>query len=328
MTKPIGLSEARMNVHKNASLTPEGRLRMVRRALQTGASATQVGKQFDTTAHTVLKWKARYLEQGTAGLRDLSSRPHSRHPRALSPMQVRRIKSLRKRRWTMYRIARDVGCHPSTVSLHLKRMGMNKLSALEPAKPANRYERAYVGSLVHLDIKKLGRFWRAGHRVTGSRKGTSIGAGWEFVHICIDDHSRISYAEILADERKESVIGFFQRAKDYYESLGIRIEQVMTDNGSAYRSKLFNRLLDAMNISHLFTRPYTPRTNGKAERFIQTALREWAYGVRYRTSHQRMKALWPWIHDYNWHRPHGSLNNKPPISRMAFNMNNLFRFHN
>lgn len=273
-----------MNVHKNASLTPEGRLRMVRRALQKGASATQVGKEFDTTPHTVLKWKKRYLKEGEVGLQDHSSRPHSRHPRALTLAQIRRVKTLRKRRWTMDRIARDVGCHLSTVSLHLKKMGLNKLSALEPAKPANRYERAYAGSLVHLDIKKLGRFWKAGHRVTGVRKGKpSAGAGWEFVHICIDDHSRISYAEILEDERKESVIGFFQRAKAYYESFGIRIEQVMTDNGPGYRSKLFNRLLYAMNITHIFTRPYTPRTNGKAERFIQTALREWAYGVRYRT---------------------------------------------
>lgn len=317
-----------MNVHKNASLTPEGRLRMVRRALQKGASATQVAKEFDTTPHTVLKWKRRYLAEGEAGLQDRSSRPHSRHPRSLKPAQLRRIRTLRKRRWTMDRIARDVGCHLSTVSLHLKKMGLNKLSALEPAKPANRYERAYAGSLLHLDIKKLARFWRAGHRITGIRKGGSFGAGWEFVHICIDDHSRVSYAEILPDERKESVVGFFTRAKAYYESLGIQIEQVMTDNGSAYRSKLFNRLLEASGIRHLYTRPYTPRTNGKAERFIQTALREWAHGVRYRSSHMRAKALWPWLHDYNWHRPHGSLDNRPPITRISLPMNNLLRFHN
>lgn len=317
-----------MNVHKNASLTPEGRLRMVRRALQKGASATQVAKEFDTTPHTVLKWKKRYLEKGEAGLQDRSSRPHSRHPRALSPAQSRRIRTLRKRRWTMDRIARDLGCHLSTVALHLKKMGLNKLSALEPAKPPNRYERAYAGSLVHLDIKKLGRFRKAGHRVTGVRNGKpSKGAGWEFVHICIDDHSRLSYAEILPDERKESVIGFFRRAKAYYESLGIRVEQVMTDNGPGYRSKLFSRLLAACGIRHLFTRPYTPRTNGKAERFIQTALREWAYGIRYRSSHFRAKALWPWLHDYNWHRPHGSLGNKPPISRIGLSMDNLSRLH-
>ena len=154
-----------MNVHKNASLTPEGRLRMVRRALQEGVSATRVAKEFDTTPHTVLKWKNRYLEEGEAGLQDRSSRPHSTHPRALTASQIRRIKTLRKRRWTMDRIAREVGCHLSTVSLHLKKMGLNKLSALEPAKPANRYERAYAGSLLHLDIKKLARFWRAGHRI-------------------------------------------------------------------------------------------------------------------------------------------------------------------
>lgn len=317
-----------MNVHKNAPLTPEGRLRMVRRSLGKGVSASQVAREFDTSTHTVLKWKKRYLEQGEPGLQDHSSRPHSRHPRALTPTQIRRIKALRKRRWTMDRIAREVGCHITTVSLHLRKMGLNKLSALEPAKPANRYERSHAGSLLHLDIKKLGRFRHAGHRVTGIRQGKpSRGIGWEFVHICIDDHSRVSYAEILPDERKESVIEFFRRAKTYYESLGIRIEQVMTDNGPGYRSKLFSRLLEACGIRHLFTRPYTPRTNGKAERFIQTALREWAYGVRYRSSHFRAKALWPWLHDYNWHRPHGSLNNKPPISRIGLSMNNLIRRH-
>lgn len=166
-----------MNVHKNASLTPEGRLRMVRRALQKGVSAHQVAREFDITAKTVLKWKQRYLEQGEAGLQDRSSRPHSRHPRALTPSQIRRIKMLRKRRWTMDRIAREIGCHLSTVSLHLKKMGLNKLSALEPAKPANRYERAYAGSLLHLDIKKLGRFRKAGHRVRGRGNGVSRGAG-------------------------------------------------------------------------------------------------------------------------------------------------------
>lgn len=161
-------------------------------------------------------------------------------------------------------LARDVGCHLSTFSLHLKKVGLNKLSALEPAKPPNRYERASAGSLLHLDIKKLGRFWKAGHRVTGVHKGhTSAGAGWAFVHICIDDHSRVSYAEMLPDERKESVVGFFQRAKAYYEALGIQIEQVMADNGLGYRSKLFNRQLEASGIRHLYTRPYTPRTNGR-----------------------------------------------------------------
>lgn len=316
-----------MNVHKNALLTPEGRLRMVRRALENGASTTQVAKEFGTSTHTVLKWKKRYLEEGEPGLQDRSSRPRSRHPKALTPGQIRRIKSLRQRRWTMDRIARAVGCHLSTVSLQLRKMGLNKLSALEPAKPANRYERCHAGSLLHLDIKKLGRFRRAGHRVTGNRQIASSGAGWEFVHVCIDDHSRVSYVEILPDERKESVVGFFRRAKAYYETLGIRIEQVMTDNGPGYRSRLFERLLQAAGIHHLFTRPYTPRTNGKAERFIQTALREWAYGVRYRSSHFRAKALLPWLHDYNWHRPHGSLGNRPPISRIGLTMNNLSRFH-
>lgn len=317
-----------MNVHKNAPFTPEGRLRMVKRAQEPGVSATQVAREFGTTPHTVLKWKGRYEAEGEAGLQDHSSRPHTPHPRQLSKRQVRRIVTLRKRRWTMRRIADEAGCSESVVSLYLKRLGLNRLSALEPKPPANRYERTSAGSLVHFDIKKLARFRYAGHRVTGFRKGKpSAGVGWEYVHICIDDHSRISYAEILPDERKESVIRFFRHAKAYYESLGVRIEQIMTDNGSGYRSKLFRRLLDSLEIRHLFTRPYTPRTNGKAERFIQTALREWAYTTRYESSYLRAKALWPWLHDYNWHRPHGSLGYKPPITRIGLNMNNLVRFH-
>lgn len=316
-----------MNIHKNAPLTPEGRLRMVRRALGPGLSASQVAREFNTSTHTVLKWKKRYEEEGEDGLQDRSSRPHQPHPNSLTAKQVRRIKMLRKRRWTMDRIAREVGCRLSTVSLHLRRMGLNKLSSLEPKTPPRRYERTEAGSLVHLDIKKLGRFWRPGHRITGRRQKRSEGAGWDFLHVCIDDYSRVSYVEILPDERKESVIAFFTRARAYFRELGIEIQQVMTDNGSGYRSKLFRRLLDAFEIGHIFTRPYTPRTNGKAERFIQTMLREWAYAMKYRSSHHRGKTLWPWLHDYNWHRPHGSLGAKPPITRLGLSVNNLLRHH-
>jgi len=315
-------------VHKNAPLTPEGRLRMVRRVLQHRAPHTQVAQEFRTTTRTVTKWVQRYLEASESGLLDRSSRPHHAHPRALSPKIVRQIGLLRRRRWTIERIAQRVNASPATVARYLKRMGLNRLSALQPAPTVVRYERAEPGSLVHMDTKKLGRFFRPGHRVTGNPQIFSDGAGWEFAHVLIDDASRMSYVEVLPDERKATVIGFFSRAREYFKSLGIEIQQLMTDNGSAYRSKLVARCLEAAQIRHLFTRPYRPQTNGKAERFIQTLLREWAYGRLYRTSYQRSKALWPWLHDYNWHRPHGSLGHRPPISRLASSMNNLVRHHN
>jgi len=316
-----------MNVHKNAPLTPRGRLRMVRRVLQDHASHAQVAREFKTTIKTVSKWVRRYLEAGEAGLCDRSSRPHQAHPRALSEKTVRRVGLLRRRRWTIERIAQAVDAGPATVARYLKRMGLNRLSKLEPTQPTVRYERAEPGSLVHMDTKKLGRFLRPGHRVTGDRQPYSVGVGWEFAHVLIDDASRISYVEVLPDERKATVVDFFSRAREYFKELGVEIQQLMTDNGSAYRSKLVARFLEAGQIRHLLTRPYRPQTNGKAERFIQTLLREWAYGRLYRTSYQRSQALWPWLHDYNWHRPHGSLGRRPPITRLALHLNNLLRHH-
>ena len=314
-----------MNVHKNAPLTPRGRLQMVRHALK-GASHAQVAREFKTTIKTVSKWVRRYREAGEAGLQDRSSRPHHAHPRALSAKTVRRIGVLRRRRWTIERIAPGrwrITRHGGA----LKRMGLNRLSKLEPTQAVVRYARAEPGSLVHVDIKKLGRFFRPGHRVTGDPQIFSDGAGWEFAHVLIDDASRLSYVEVLPDERKDTVIAFFTRARAYFKNLGVEIQQLMTDNGSAYRSKLVARFLDAIQIRHLLTRPYRPQTNGKAERFIQTLLREWAYGRLYRTSYQRAQALWPWLHDYNWHRPHGSLGRRPPISRLGLPLNNLLRHH-
>jgi transposase InsO family protein len=315
-----------MNVHKNAPLTPQGRLRMVRRALE-GASHAQVAREFKTTIRTVSKWVRRYLEAGEVGLLDHSSRPHHAHPRALSTKSVRRIGLLRRRRWTIERIAQTVNASPATVARYLKRIGLNRLSSLEPTQAVVRYERAEPGSLVHMDTKKLGRFVRPGHRVTGDRQRHSINVGWEFAHVLIDDASRICYVEVLADERKTTVIGFVDRALRYFKDLGVEIKQLMTDNGPAYRSKLVARFLEAVQIRHLLTRPYSPQTNGKAERFIQTLLREWAYGRRYRTSYQRSQALWPWLHDYNWHRPHGSLGRRPPITRLGLHLTNLLRHH-
>jgi len=192
-----------------------------------------------------------------------------------------------------------------------------------------RYEREHPGELIHIDIKKLGRFNRIGHRITGDRTGqsNSRGVGWEFVHVCIDDASRIAFAEIMPNEKKESAVAFLKAALAYYKKLGIKVERVMTDNGSCYRSKAFNKACEAFGLRHIFTRPYTPKTNGKAERFIQTSLREWAYAVAYENSEQRRNNLPVWLHRYNWHRPHASLKAKPPISRLGLKLDNLLRFH-
>jgi transposase InsO family protein len=221
-----------------------------------------------------------------------------------------------------------VGVSPATVSRILRRLGLNRIAALEPAEPVRRYEREHPGELIHIDIKKLGRFERVGHRITGDpQQGKSRGAGWEFVHVCIDDASRVAFSQILADERKESAVAFLKAAVAYYASLGVKVARVMTDNGSCYRAFDFRDACRDLGLRHIRTRPYTPRTNGKAERFIQTALREWAYAQAYPTSRRRAEELPIWLHRYNWHRPHGSLKSKPPISRLAQTDDNLLRLH-
>ncbi len=225
------------------------------------------------------------------------------------------------------RIAQTLRLSPATVSRLLGRAGLNRLRDLEPAPPVRRYEHHRPGDLLHLDIKKLGRFQHAGHRVTGDKTRRSRAAGWEFVHVAVDDHSRIAFSQILPDERSLSAAQFLLLAHAYYGSLGIRIRRLLTDNGSWYRSRHFRRTCRRLGIRHRFTRPYTPRTNGKAERFIQTALREWAYARSYCSSLQRANHLLPWLHDYNWHRPHASLGYNPPISRLPPPRNNLLRLH-
>ena len=234
---------------------------------------------------------------------------------------------LRRKRWVIERIAIELGIGSATVSRHLQKHGLNRLSSLEPKEPTRRYERKYPGSLIHMDTKKLGRFNKPGHRVTRKRSG-SVSAGWEVVHICIDDYSRVSYMEVLPDEKKETVKEFFNRACRYYESLGIKVEELLTDNGSAYKSKYFNKFLGEEQIKHRFTRFYRPQTNGKAERFVQTMLKEWAYAISYRSSNVRRNYLNKWLHDYNWHRPHSSLNRRVPMSRVHSDENNLLMLHN
>ena len=315
-----------MNVHKNARLTSHGRERIVKMVLS-GQTPQAVAEAVGVCPRTVRKWVKRYELEGTGGLADRSSRPkrfRSATPQAI----IERVEVLRRQRLTGQAIAAQTGVSPATVSRILKRLGLNRLKALEPAEPVRRYERENPGELIHIDIKKLGKFSRSGHRVTGQRQGCrTAGAGWEFVHVCIDDASRIAFTQIKPDERKESAVAFLKAAIAYYASLGVRVERVMTDNGSCYRSKAFAKACKRLGLRHIFTKPYTPKTNGKAERFIQTALREWAYACAYHSSDQRAAELPYWMHRYNWHRPHGSIGSKPPISRLGLSENNLLRLH-
>jgi transposase InsO family protein len=239
------------------------------------------------------------------------------------------VEALRRQRYTGKQIAAEVAISPATVSRILRRLGLNRLSALEPAEPIRRYEREHPGELIHIDIKKLGKFNRIGHRITGDRTGQSNarGVGWEFVHVCIDDASRIAFSKIMKDEKKASAVAFLKAAVAYYASLGVTIERVMTDNGSCYRSRAFARACKRLGLKHIRTKPYTPQTNGKAERFIQTSLREWAYARAYNTSVERAAELPRWLHRYNWHRPHGGIKSQTPISRLGLTRNNLLRLH-
>ena len=316
-----------MDVHKNAPLTPAGRERMVGRVIA-GQSPKRVAAAFGVCIKRVNKWVKRFQAEGAAGLVDRSSRPHRFH-RPIAAVIIERIVALRRQRWTGKQIAQTAGVSPATVSRVLARLGLNRLGALEPAAPVVRYERQHPGEMIHLDIKKLGRFDRVGHRITGDRTGQSNrrGIGWEFVHVCIDDASRLAFSQIMPDERKESATAFLKAAAAYYHSLGITAARVMTDNGSCYKAFKFRDACRDLRLKHIRTKPYTPKTSGKAERFIQTALREWAYAQAYPTSEHRRDAPPAWLHRYNWHRPHGSLDAKPPISRLGLSDDNLLRLH-
>ena len=318
-----------MDCHKNAPLTPTGREAMVRAVVDGGLSKAAVARRYNTTPKTVRKWVERFRREGVDGLRDRSSRPLS-SPDQTPAATCAVVEALRRQRYTGKQIAAEVGVSPATVSRILRRLGLNKLSALEPAEPIRRYEREKPGELIHIDIKKLGRIGSIGHRITGRYPGAinrHRGIGWEFVHVCIDDASRIAFVQIMADQRKESAVAFLEAAIAYYAQLGIHIERVMTDNGSCYRSKAFRALCKRLGVRQLFTKPYTPRTNGKAERFIQTALREWAYARAYHNSDQRSAELTDWLHRYNWHRPHGSLKANTPVSRLGLSEDNQLRLH-
>ena len=316
-----------MNVHKNARLTAFGRERIARQ-VASGQTPKAVSEAAGVCPHTVRKWVARYRAEGHAGLGDRSSRPRRLY-RPTPPAIVDEVVRLRRQRYTGKQIAAEVGVSPATVSRILRRLGLNKLSALEPAEPVRRYEREHPGEMIHIDIKKLGRIDGIGHRITGDRRGQSNkrGTGWEFTHVCIDDNSRVAFAKVMADEKKRSAVAFLKAAVSYYNSLGVSVQSVMTDNGSCYKSFAFARACKRLGLKHIRTKPYTPKTNGKAERFIQTALREWAYAQAYHHSDQRTAELPKWLHRYNWHRPHGGIDDKTPISRLGLAGNNLLRLH-
>src|SRR6516162_2606010 len=291
-----------MDTHKNAPLTPKGREAMVRSVVEGGLSKASAARQFNVTPKTVAKWFGRFRADGLDGLRDRSSRPHSL-PGQTPAATCAAVEALRRRRYTGKQIASELGISHATVSRILRRLGLNRLAALEPAEPIRRYEREHPGELIHLDIKKLGRIGSVGHRITGRYPGVvnrHHGIGWEFVHVCIDDASRVAFVQVLADQRKESAVAFLEAAVASFAKLGVRIERVMTDNGSCYQSKMFRAACKRLGLRQVFTRPYTPRTNGKAERFIQTALRE---SRAYHNSDQRSDELMHWLHRYNWHRP-------------------------
>ncbi|ETH56455.1 transposase, IS481 family [Bordetella pertussis I002] len=288
-----------MNTHKHARLTFLRRLEMVQQLIAHQVCVPEAARAYGVTAPTVRKWLGRFLAQGQAGLADASSRP-TVSPRAIAPAKALAIVELRRKRLTQARIAQALGVSASTVSRVLARAGLSHLADLEPAEPVVRYEHQAPGDLLHIDIKKLGRIQRPGHRVTGNRRDTVEGAGWDFVFVAIDDHARVAFTDIHPDERFPSAVQFLKDAVAYYQRLGVTIQRLLTDNGSAFRSRAFAALCHELGIKHRFTRPYRPQTNGKAERFIQSALREWAYAHTYQNSQHRADAMKSWLHHYNW----------------------------
>jgi len=313
-------------VHKNARLTVKGRELMLGR-LEAGQHQRDVAQAMGISLTTLKKWLRRYRDEGVAGLQDRSSRPR-RSPRRLDCTVATRVILLRRRRRTGRFICRQLRVSAASVSRILRRAHLSRWRELDPHPPVHRYERKQPGELLHLDTKKLGRITRIGHRITGDRSGSFGKAGWEFVHVAIDDHSRVALASVAADEKGNTATAFLKAAVAHFRERGVRIQRVMTDNGSAYLSDAFRQACQQLRIRHVRTKPYTPRTNGKAERFIQTCLREWAYAEPYPTSAARTIALEHWLHHYNWHRPHSALQSNPPISRLNLDGNNLLRLHN
>jgi transposase InsO family protein len=315
-----------MKLHANARTCPKSRRLLVDR-LDGGWSLRAAAEAAGVSERTAAKWLARWREEGEAGLEDRSSAPR-RVPSRLPADRLEAIEALRRLRMTAAEIAEALDMALSTVSRWLARIGLGKRSRLEPPEPPNRYERKRPGELIHVDVKKLGRIGRrgAGHRVLGPGRRQSqervgpgrLGAtGWEFVHVCVDDATRLAYVEVLPDEKGATAAGFLRRAVAWLKGMGITVERVLSDNGSCYRSGVHSRACAELGMRHLFTRPYRPRTNGKAERFIQTMTNRWAYGAIYGSSAERTAALPGWLDHYNFRRGHGSLGHRPPAARLA-----------
>jgi transposase InsO family protein len=328
IAKPPVLKEtSRMNIHKNARLTLIRRVEMVEDVLHGRLPSSQVGARFGVSDATVRKWLGRFLSEGREGLMDRSSRP-ANCPRALEAGKALTVVELRKKRMTQARIAQYLQISKATVSRVLSRAGLSKLADLDPVEPVQRYEHERPGDLIHIDTKKLGRIETTGHRATGDRRDRTRGAGWEVLFVAIDDHARIAFTELYPDETQENANRFLGKAHAYFCSLGVRPKALLTDNGSAFRSRSFKATCGELGLKHRFTRPYRPQTNGKAERFIQSALREWAYGFVYKNSSERTDMLKEWNHHYNWHRPHQGIAGNAPMSRLLSNPNNLLQLHN
>ena len=310
-----------MDIHKNARLTPASRALLVGRVLE-GWSVGEASDAAGVSERTGWKWLRRYREEGSTGLHDRSSRPRRCHRTGKN--KRRRIVQLRRARLTCRKIAAKVRRSRATVARIVKAAGLARLRSLDgPPPPVKRYEYSKPGGLLHLDTKKLARIDGIGHRITGCRRGMKRGVGYDFVHICVDDHSRVVYVEILPDECGVTAAAFFRRAVAWFAMRGVKIERVLTDNGTCYRSHLFASACSEHSIRHLRTKPYTPQTNGKAERLVQTLLREWAYRYPFRSSAERQALLGPYLHFYNHHRMHSALADQPPISRLK--LNNVMR---
>jgi len=315
-----------MNPHSKAKLTVLSRVEMIRRIVDLHQPVAAVAAGFGISERCAYKWLARFHAEGLAGLHNRSSRPQC-SPRTTHPLRVARVLALRRRKLPAFQIARLAKLSKAAVSRLLRRYAP-RLQALEPPLPVRRYERAHPGELIHFDIKKLARIERTGHRITGDRQRDHVrGAGWEFLHIAIDDHSRLAFAQILPDECAHSAIAFLHAALAFFHKHGIQVQRIYSDNGSCYRAFAMRDAVQALGLKHRFTRPYTPKTNGKAERFIQTSLREWAYAHAYSHSSQRSARLPLFLHNYNWHRPHYALKLNAPVSRLRLHMNNLLSLH-
>ncbi len=305
------------NPHKNARTTALGREAMIKRIVEDGRPVREVAAGFAVSERTARKWLDRWRREGRAGLENRSSRP-GRVANRLADAAIAVIEQLRREyRLTAAAIAGKLVLARSTVASWLARRGIGRLKSLAEPEPVRRYQRQRAGELIHLDIKKLARFEHAGHRVTGDRRGRNRCSGYDFFHVAIDDATRLAYVEVLPDERRASTTGFLIRALRWFRQRGISVERVMTDNGSGYVAKLFAKVLRRLRIRHIRTRPYTPKTNGKAERFIQTLMREWAYAAPFPSSHARTADLPRWVNWYNHQRPHGSLGRRSPVQALA-----------